>query len=106
MQNQPSVSKANHYRTVFFVSDGTGITAETFGHSVLAQFDLIFREIRLPFVDTIDKAHEAVRRINDTAELEGKRPIIFSTLVKTELSAIVRKANGLHMDLIQTFVDP
>ena len=106
MQYQTAGSKTNHYRTVFFVSDGTGITAETFGHSVLAQFDLIFREIRLPFVDTIDKAHEAVRRINETAELEGKRPIIFSTLVKTELSAIVRKANGLHMDLIQTFVDP
>ena len=26
------------HRTVFFVSDGTGITAETFGNSILAQF--------------------------------------------------------------------
>jgi len=106
MQNQPIGIKTKHYRTVFFVSDGTGITAETFGHSVLAQFDLIFREIRLPFVDTPDKAHEALRRINDAAESEGERPIVFSTLVKTELSGIVRKSNALHMDLIKTFVDP
>ncbi len=93
-------------RTVFFVSDGTGITAETFGHSVLTQFDLRFRQIRLPFIDSTDKAHDAVRRINDTHHAEGKRPIVFSTLVQQELSDIVRGSNGMHMDLIQTFVDP
>ena len=93
-------------RTVFFVSDGTGITAETFGHSVLTQFDLRFRQIRLPFIDSADKAHDAVRRINDSFDAEGKRPIVFSTLVQQELSDIVRKSRGMHMDLIQTFVDP
>ena len=101
-----SDSAAQADRTVFFVSDGTGITAETFGHSVLTQFDLRFKEIRLPFIDSPDKAHEAVRKINDSCGLDGKRPIVFSTLVKAELSDIVRKANGMHMDLIQTFVDP
>ena len=93
-------------RTVFFVSDGTGITAETFGHSVLTQFDLRFRQIRLPFIDSADKAHDAVRRINDCCATEGKRPIVFSTLVKSDLSEIVRGSEGMHMDLIQTFVDP
>lgn len=93
-------------RTVFFVSDGTGITAETFGHSVLTQFDLRFRQIRLPFIDSVDKAHEAARRINDSFQVEGRRPIVFSTLVKAELSAIIRRSSGMHMDLIQTFVDP
>jgi regulator of PEP synthase PpsR (kinase-PPPase family) len=39
-------------RTIFYVSDGTGITAETIGHSVLTQFDeLEFDTYRLPFVD-------------------------------------------------------
>lgn len=93
-------------RTVYFVSDGTGITAETFGHSVLSQFELHFRQIRLPFVDTLDKAREAVRHINDTCEREGARPIIFSTLVNAEMAGLVRKATGMHMDLIKTFVDP
>jgi regulator of PEP synthase PpsR (kinase-PPPase family) len=93
-------------RTVFFVSDGTGITAETFGHSVLTQFDLHFRQIRLPFVDTRDKAYEALRRINETFIADGQRPVVFSTLVQSELSNVVRQSKGLYMDLIQTFVEP
>ena len=93
-------------RTVFFVSDGTGITAETFGHSVLTQFDLRFKQIRLPFIDTIEKAFEAVRKINDAFDAEGNRPIVFSTLVQTDLASVIFKSKGLHMDLIQTFVAP
>lgn len=93
-------------RTVFFVSDGTGITAETFGHSVLTQFELRFKQIRLPFVDTLEKAYEAVQRINAAYAADGKKPLVFSTLVKAELSAVVRQSNSMHMDLIQTFVEP
>ncbi|WP_423708375.1 posphoenolpyruvate synthetase regulatory kinase/phosphorylase PpsR [Undibacterium sp. WLX3042] len=102
--SNPNLPPAN--RTVYFISDGTGITAEAFGHSVLTQFDLKFRQIRLPFVDSIDKAHDAVRRINDAYTLDGNRPIVFSTLVKKELANIIFKSKGLHMDLIQTFVSP
>ena len=102
-EQRPPLPSAS--RTVFFVSDGTGITAETFGHSVLTQFDLRFRQVRLPFIDTIDKAYDAVRKINEGAE-DGNRPIVFCTLVKTELSDVIRRANALHMDLIQTFVAP
>lgn len=93
-------------RTVFFVSDGTGITAETFGHSVLTQFDLKFKQIRLPFIDTKDKAYEALRKINEAFDLTGARPIVFSTLVQADLAEIIFKSKGLHMDLIQTFVAP
>ena len=93
-------------RTVYFVSDGTGITAETFGHSVLSQFELRFKQIRLPFIDTMDKARDAVNKINETFEREGHRPIVFSTLVNAEMSGLVRQSNGMHMDLIKTFVDP
>ena len=100
---QPLPSAA---RTVFFVSDGTGITAETFGHSVLSQFELRFRQVRLPFIDTMDKAYEAARKINEAFAADGQRPIIFSTLVKSDLSAVIRKSSGMHMDLIQTFVAP
>lgn len=93
-------------RTVFFISDGTGITAETFGHSVLTQFELRFNQVRLPFVDTTEKTYEAVSQINEATARDGKRPIVFSTLVKAELSVLLRRADALHMDLIQTFVDP
>ncbi|MFC6520800.1 pyruvate, water dikinase regulatory protein [Undibacterium arcticum] len=102
----PSNIASSAARTVFFVSDGTGITAETFGHSVLTQFELRFRQIRLPFIDSIDKAHDAARKINEAYTNDGKRPIVFSTLVKHDLSSIIRQSNGMHMDLIKTFVDP
>lgn len=102
-QRQPLPSAA---RTVFFVSDGTGITAETFGHSVLTQFELRFRQVRLPFIDTLDKAYDAVRKINEAFATDGQRPIIFSTLVKTELSDVIRQCKGMYMDMFQTFVAP
>lgn len=106
MTTEPRQPLPSAARTVFFVSDGTGITAETFGHSVLSQFELRFRQVRLPFIDTMDKAYEAARKINEAFIADGQRPIIFSTLVKTDLSAVIRKSSGMHMDLIQTFVAP
>lgn len=104
MSNQPHIPSAN--RTVFFVSDGTGITAEAFGHSVITQFDLKFKQIRLPFIDSVEKAEEAVRHINEAFEETGNRPIVFSTLVQAEFAKVIFKSKGLHMDLIQTFVAP
>jgi [pyruvate, water dikinase]-phosphate phosphotransferase / [pyruvate, water dikinase] kinase len=95
------------HRTVFFVSDQTGVTAETMGHSLLTQFGgFEFRSVTLPFVSGVDKAHEAVRRINRTAEEEGARPIIFSTLVQDEVRDVVMTANGLFLDFFAAFVGP
>ena len=106
MSNEPRLSMPTSANTVFFVSDGTGITAETFGHAVLSQFEMRFHQVRLPFIDTVDKAHDAARKINEAFRADQQRPIVFSTLVKPELSAVIRTANGMHMDLIQTFVAP
>jgi [pyruvate, water dikinase]-phosphate phosphotransferase / [pyruvate, water dikinase] kinase len=94
-------------RTVFFVSDQTGVTAETMGHSLLTQFEgLEFRQVTLPFIATIDKAEEAVRKINATAHEEGQRPVVFSTLVKDELRRIVKGSNGLFLDFFDAFLGP
>jgi len=93
-------------RIVFIVSDGTGITAETFSQSILAQFELPFRQIRMPFINTVDKAHQAVREINDYAKTSGLQPIVFTTLVDTEVNAIVSEANCVMMDMFQTFIVP
>ena len=93
-------------RIVFIVSDGTGITAENFSQSILAQFEATFRHIRIPFVDSVDKAHDAVSSINQASNKHGLQPIVFTTLVNTELNTIVSKANGLILDMFQTFVAP
>jgi hypothetical protein len=94
-------------RTVFFISDGTGITAETFGNAILAQFEFKARHVRLPFIDTVDKAHQAIRQINHAAELEGKRPIVFTTLVNMEILAVIKAhCHGMLLDMFGTFVAP
>ena len=96
-----------HTRTVFFISDGTGITAETFGNAILAQFEMQPRHVRLPFIDSVDKAHQAVRQINHTAELEGKKPIVFTTLVNMEVLKVIQDGcQGMLLDMFGTFVHP
>ena len=94
-------------RTVFFISDGTGITAETFGNAILAQFEATVRRVRLPFLDSVDKAHQAVRQINHTAEVEGRRPLVFATVVNMEVLAVVKEhCHGMMLDMFGTFVEP
>ncbi|MDP3270768.1 pyruvate, water dikinase regulatory protein [Limnobacter sp.] len=94
-------------RTVVFVSDGTGITAETLGHSVLSQFEGIrFKQIRIPFIDSEVKAISARQKINDIAKYDGQKPIVFSTLVNTVINDVVKQADGVFMDLFLTFVEP
>ena len=94
-------------RDVFFVSDGTGITAETLGQSVLAQFDRVQTRLhRISFVDSPEKALEAVARINETAQRRGVRPIVFSTLVDAQTNAILMSAQARILDVFETFVVP
>jgi regulator of PEP synthase PpsR (kinase-PPPase family) len=95
--------------TVFFVSDGTGITAETFGNAILAQFEVKFRHIRIPFVDSVDKAHQAVRQILHTGEVENRKPIVFTTLVNMEVLSVILegcKDKTMLMDMFSIFVNP
>ena len=94
-------------RTVFFLSDRTGITAETLGHSLLTQFNGIdFQRITLPFIDSPDKAREAVDRINEATRRGGVRPLVFSTLVDDEIRAMMHTAEGLCIDFFDAFIGP
>ena len=95
-------------RTVFFVSDGTGITAETFGNSILAQFPGQPRHVRRPFIDSVEKAAHVAAEIDEVARREGKRPIVFITLVHDEVRNIFTgpTSKGLVMDLFKAFVEP
>jgi [pyruvate, water dikinase]-phosphate phosphotransferase / [pyruvate, water dikinase] kinase len=104
----PDPTAAMPERTVFFVSDGTGITAETFGNSILNQFPAKHRHVRRPFIDTDDKAHTVVREINAVAIAEGRRPIVFITLIDDTVRAIVTgdQCKGLVLDMFRTFVEP
>jgi [pyruvate, water dikinase]-phosphate phosphotransferase / [pyruvate, water dikinase] kinase len=94
--------------TVFFVSDGTGITAETLGNSVLAQFNGKPRRIRRPFIDTVDKAMAVQREIAECAERDERRPVVFITLVNDEVRQVLSGpgCKGFVLDMFNSFVEP
>ena len=94
-------------RTVFFVSDGTGITVQMLGHSLLTQFEGVeFSQITLPFIDSVDKAQDCLQRIERESLRTDGQPIVFSTLVNSDVREVVRRANALFVDFFETFIGP
>jgi len=103
----PAAPKPNR-RTVFFVSDRTGITAEMLGNSMLVQFEQFqFDRRTIPFVDSTEKVEEVIHQINQEAERDGQRPIVFTSIVDEEAAEHVRsEANALTLDVFQVFISP
>ena len=94
-------------RTVFFVSDGTGITAQMLGHSLLTQFEGVeFKQITLPFVDSLEKAEECLARIEAESANGAGQAVVFSTLVNQDVRQVIRKSKALFIDFFETFIDP
>ncbi len=94
-------------RTAFFISDGTGLTAEALGHALLAQFEKIdFEKITVPYVDDEDKARDLVERINTAAEADGARPLVFDTIVNGQIRSLIDTSEGFMIDIFGTFLSP
>lgn len=94
-------------RTAFFISDGTGITAESLGRSLLAQFENVDIKMQTkPYIDSLDKAHTLVEIINTTAVNDGEMPIIIDTIVDQEIRDAIRQASGFKVDIFSTFLKP
>ena len=93
--------------TVFFVSDSTGITAETLGHALLAQFEAVeYAQVTIPFVDDVPKALAAVERIDAISAAGEHRPIVFSTLTDAEVVRVIESSRALVLDLFRVFLVP
>lgn len=93
-------------RTVFFISDRTGITAETLGHSLLTQFAVNFEQVTLPFVDSPERAYHALQQIEEANLANGERSIVFSTVIDDDVRAILRAAKAVVFDFFETFIEP
>ena len=92
-------------RLVFYISDGTGITAETIGHSLLTQFEgLRVNTQRFSFVDTPDKAREALRQIQAACGDLGVRPIIISSVVEEAVITVLEQSGALILDVFGPFI--
>jgi len=94
-------------RTAFFVSDGTGITSEALGMSLLSRFEgFEFNRITLPYVDSVEKALETVEKINEASSIDGANAIIFDTLVDDKIRAIIASSNCFMIDVFAAFLGP
>lgn len=94
-------------RAVFFVSDRTGLTAETYGRNLLAQFpQLEFETFTLAFVSSERKARHAVELIDQAMQVSGLQPIVFSSLVESAEQDVINASRGMVVDLFNTFLGP
>ena len=94
-------------RTAFFISDGTGITSEALGMSLLSRFEHFeFDRITLPYVDSVEKATDTVRQINEATERQGAKAIIFDTIVDDKIRGIIAASHGFMIDVFAAFLGP
>lgn len=94
-------------RQVYMISDGTGITAEALGNSLISQFAAIpFEKSTVPYVDSHEKAAETVRQINRCAQANGVKPLVFLTIVNSSISAVIKEAEACVFDLFSAFLGP
>ncbi|WP_440876779.1 posphoenolpyruvate synthetase regulatory kinase/phosphorylase PpsR [Thalassotalea sp. PLHSN55] len=93
-------------RTAFYISDGTAITSEVFGHALLSLFPVEFQHQTISFVESVEKAHEARELINKTASRSGEPPLVFHTFVKPEIREIIDSCDGIIYNFLEHFVAP
>jgi regulator of PEP synthase PpsR (kinase-PPPase family) len=86
-------------RQVFFLSNGTAITAETLGLSLLAQFpDHQFETRTVPFVDTLEKALSVCEEIDRSIDKTSHLPIVICTMGDDALMKIITRSKALVID--------
>ncbi|WP_122898045.1 pyruvate, water dikinase regulatory protein [Acinetobacter sp. B51(2017)] len=92
-------------RSVFFISDGTAITAETLGHSLLAQFPHVDFDIHIiPYISSEEAAMNVVAEINQRADSDGEKPLVFDTLVDPYVRDIINTANAINLDVFEGLI--
>jgi len=93
-------------RTAFYISDGTGITAEVFGHALLSLFPAEFDHVTIPFVENEEVALQIKQRINDRYKTTGIRPLVFQTFVDEKIRMIINSSEAVCYDFLNAFIEP
>ena len=94
-------------RVVFFISDRTGLTAESYGSSLLSQFpDVVFESIKHTFVDNEFQAKQSVIAIEAASKSNEAQAIVFTTLVEPALQQIIETTDACVISLFGTFIGP
>ncbi|WP_018691709.1 posphoenolpyruvate synthetase regulatory kinase/phosphorylase PpsR [Algicola sagamiensis] len=93
-------------RTAFYISDGTAITSEVFGHALLSLFEQDFDHITIPFIENPEKAHNVKNQINARYKTTGERPLVFHTFVDNEIRHIIEQCDGACFDFLNHYAAP
>ncbi|RTE87260.1 MULTISPECIES: pyruvate, water dikinase regulatory protein [Gammaproteobacteria] len=93
-------------RTAFYISDGTALTSETFGHAILSLFPVKFRHRTLPFIDDETKAQQTVEEINQAFKENGERPLIFHTFIDSRIKKLIVESEGVSYDFLDHYTAP
>ncbi len=93
-------------RTAFYISDGTAITSEVFGHALLSLFPMEFEHVTIPFVETVDKAEQVKEQINRAYDRDGEKPFVFHTFVNPEIKDIIDSSQADIHNFLEQFVNP
>jgi len=94
-------------KSVFYLSDGTGITVETLGTTLLTQFEQVeFNKQHFPYLNSKDKVQEIVQQVNAISETDESLPLVFSTIVEPESRVLIKSSNALVFDLFDIFIGP
>ena len=107
IQNKKALQVDNdqNIRTAFFISDGTAITAETLGRAILSQFASVPFETRvLPYVDSLERAEDAVEQINTAYQRDGLLPLVFDTIVSPEIREKINSAHSCNLDMYEGLI--
>jgi [pyruvate, water dikinase]-phosphate phosphotransferase / [pyruvate, water dikinase] kinase len=98
---------------VFFLSDSTGISAETMGNALLIQFpDVRFERTLIPFISSIEEAREVVARLDGVLDTSARTPLVFATAASDEVRLELLKTRcevidffGLHMERVESILE-
>lgn len=93
-------------RTAFYISDGTAITSEAFGHALLSLFPTEFEHQTISFVETIEKANDAKDKINKVCARSKEPALVFHTFVNNEIREIIDGCDGVIYNFLEHFVAP
>jgi len=91
----------------YFISDSTGITVETVGSSLLAQFPGIsLQKEVIPYLDTLEKAQDLVTDLTLIHATDAKKPVFVLSVVKQQIRQELQKLDGVVLDLFEAFLTP
>jgi regulator of PEP synthase PpsR (kinase-PPPase family) len=93
-------------RSAFYISDGTAITSEVFGHALLSLFPTEFEHHTISFVETIEKAHEAKEKIDKTSNRSGQPALVFHTFVNNDIREIIDSCDAVIYNFLEPFIAP